>query len=129
MKVRFIRHHLALCILCWLSIPSLAAEPDTGIKHIVFCWLQEPGQPEQINQVIETSKELQIIPGVMNIAAGPAVPSERPIVDDSFDVGIVMTFKNTADLTDYLSHEEHTSRVNRVLGPLCQRVLVYDIAY
>jgi len=29
----------------------------------------------------------------------------------------------------YLHHEEHVARVNKVLRPLCRRIVVYDIAY
>lgn len=131
MKMFFFRYSLKFFILFISLIPfiSHAETYGSGVKHIVFCWLHEPGQPEQIEQVIKTSKELKIIPGVIDIQAGKAINSERPIVDDSFDVGLVMTFKNTVDMKNYLNHEEHVSRVNRVLRPLCQRILVYDIAY
>ena len=108
---------------------SFAETPESGIKHIVLCWLHEPGRTEHIRQVIQTSKELEVIPGVVDIQAGKAVPSERPIVDATFDVGVVMTFKNREDMNTYLVHQEHISRVNTILRPLCQRITVYDIDY
>ena len=115
--------------ILFVPVTPQALEPDTGIKHIVFCWLYDPGRAEDVERVIRTSRELGAIPGVVDIQAGKALPSDRSIVDDSFDVGVTMTFKNTADMNNYLAHDEHTSRVNQVLRPLCRRILVYDIAY
>lgn len=131
MKIRAdgIRAIAVLIIMVWLPFTSRADDGETGIKHIVFCWLHEPDQTEQVERVIKTSRELKSIPGVIDIRAGTALSSERPIVDDSFDVGITMTFTNRAALDNYLSHPEHLSRVNRVFRPLCQRILVYDIVF
>jgi len=96
---------------------------------MVFCWLKNPRNTEQIDQVINSSKELAAIPGVIDIVAGKSVPNDRPIVDDSFDVGLVMTFKNNEDLSNYIIHGEHVKRVVEVFQPLCQRIVVYDVAY
>ena len=111
------------------SIPCSAETTSFGIKHIVLCWLHEPGNPEHISQVVNTSRELSVIQEVIDIQAGTAVQSSRPIVDATFDVGVVMTFKSVDDMNTYLSHEEHINRVNRILRPLCQRIIVYDITY
>ena len=108
---------------------AVNAESDTGIKHIVLCWLNDPGNQAQIQQVIKTSYELTVIPGVLDLQAGTALQSERNIVDDSFDVGIVMSFNNAREMNNYLNHEEHVRRVKNDLLPLCQRILVYDISY
>ena len=108
---------------------SFTDKPDTGIKHIVLCWLAAPGNSTYRDQVIRTSKELATIPGIIDMSVGTAVPSDRKIIDDSFDVGIVMTFNNIEEMNAYINHEEHMKRVREVLGPSCQRILVYDFAY
>ena len=131
MKIWTEGSRFVVLLLCMALLPSAshAGDPDSGIKHVVFCWLHEPGRTDQVQRIINSSRELKSIPGVMDIRAGTALPSERPIVDDSFDVGITMTFSDKTALDNYLTHPEHLSRVNRVFRPLCERILVYDIVY
>jgi hypothetical protein len=66
---------------------------------------------------------------IQHLSVGPAVPSERPIVDDSFDVGLVMRFNSKADMDAYEKHPVHVNAVKEVqtLMPLAKRLLVYDI--
>jgi hypothetical protein len=105
------------------------APADGGIKHVVLCWLKEPGNAEHRERVAAVSRELVVIPEVLDMVIGAPVASERPIVEDSFDVGIVMTFRDGAALDAYLAHPEHVSRVQSTLSPLCGRVQVLDIRY
>ncbi len=100
-----------------------------GIKHIVLCWLKEPDNLASLNLVMEISRQLKNIAQVDDLVVGKAVASDRNIVDDSFDVGLVMNFRDHQDLEQYLVHEDHVRRVKEVLVPMCQRILVYDIAY
>lgn len=102
---------------------------EKGIKHIVLCWLEDSSNPENLQNVMETSAQLKSIHMVDNIIVGRPVESNRGIVDDSFDVGLVLDFRNQQDLEQYLVHKDHVSRVKNVLAPLCTRILVYDIAY
>jgi hypothetical protein len=71
--------------------------------------------------------ELRAIPGVRFIDHGTALPSDRPVVDDSFDVGFVMGFDSETDLQAYEAHPLHQKKVKEVLGPLSRKILVYDI--
>jgi hypothetical protein len=103
--------------------------PDSGIKHVVLCWLNEPGNAEHRQRVVDTSKELLVIPEVQNLVIGAPVPSDRPNVEDSFDVGLVMSFRDEAGLQTYLGHSEHMSRVRNTLAPLCGRVQIVDIRF
>ncbi len=122
-------HWLSLLLLLLTFTGCASISKETGIKHVVYCWLKEPDNVENIHRVIDASKELSTIPGIIDIVAGTALPSDREIVDDTFDVGLVMTFENVDTMKSYLSHEDHIRRVNLVFQPLCQRILVYDIAY
>lgn len=97
------------------------------VHHVVMCWLKEPGNAEAREQLIRASHALESVPGVVRVHAGTALPSDRPVVDDSFDVGIVIVLKDTAALPDYLEHPTHRDLVGSVLQPFTQRVLIYDI--
>lgn len=125
--------HLIFILIMLFASRSVIADDvksvDTGVKHVVLCWLKEPGNHTHKNKLIETSRELTIIPGILDLKVGEAVPSDRPIVDDSFDVGIVMSFADVASMQSYLSHEEHVRRVKAVFAPSCRKIQVYDIQY
>lgn len=121
-----------------LAASALAATPTaiageapaaSGIRHVVLCWLNEPGNPEHRRRVEQVSRELEVIPELQDLVIGAPVPSERPIVEDGFDVGLVMTFRDRAALAHYLDHPEHVRRVRETLNPLCARVQVIDIEY
>ena len=118
-----------ILILILFSFSSAGLAEENGIKHIVLCWLHQKNDLSALEKVIETSKELEMIPFVDSIAVGTALPSDRAVVDDSFDVGLVMNFKNQQDLAKYLIDEEHVKRVKTVMAPQCGKVLIYDVAY
>ena len=118
---------LFILLFC-LQAPLLQAEP-LSIKHIVLCWLTNPGDAALKETVIQTSRELRNIPQVEAISVGTSLPSDRKIVDDSFDVGMVMSFRDEKNLNEYLEHPYHLERVKNILAPSCEKILVYDIAY
>ena len=57
---------------------------------------------------------------------GKVIESDRPIVDDSFDVGILVTVSDVERLQEYLDHPIHQNAKRDVLLPLMEKVLVYD---
>ncbi|MEX2524840.1 MAG: Dabb family protein [Gammaproteobacteria bacterium] len=105
-----------------------ASATSSKIEHVVLCWLENPGK-ENRDRVIETVRELTAIPGVMDLRVGPVLPSDREVVDDSFDVGISMSFRNRREMEQYLNHEEHVRRLQEVFLPLCKDIRVYDFSF
>lgn len=97
------------------------------IAHVVICWLKNPGNEADRLALEKRSFELAKIPGVLSVHAGRTLTSERPIVDDSFDVAVVMTFESEEALQNYEKHPEHKRAVAEILKPLTSRVIVYDI--
>lgn len=116
---------LALAILSMANAPR-PTQPGR-VQHVVMLWLKEPGNAEARAALIRGSLELAAIPGVISIAAGTPLPSERPQVDDSFDVGVVFVFENAEAMHAYLAHPDHQRAVAEVLAPAVDRMLVYDI--
>ena len=110
------------------SAPVLAAEPghDTTVVHVVLVWLKQPGNLEHRQRIIEISREFETIPGVIDVHVGEVVPSNRPIVDDSFDVGLYMTFSTVDAMNTYLADDRHQQALREVFGPLAERYIVYD---
>ena len=79
-----------------------------------------------IEERLSINRTFRDIPGVLNAQAGQVIMSDREIVDDSFDVGILIVTKNQEDLQKYLDHPIHQKAKKEVLLPLVERILVYD---
>ena len=131
----------SVCLLVFLSVmlqtgcfslnSGLLLNEEHGeakrIHHFVLCWLKETGNLDHQKQIIEVSKTFRAIPGVLEARAGTAVPSSRGIVDDSFDVGILIVVKDKDALSSYLEHPLHQSAKKEILLPLVDKILVYDL--
>ena len=102
------------------------AETPRAVTHVVVCWLKDPGNADARDRIIEASRSFSAIPGVLSVSAGPVLPSERTIVDDSFDVAIVLSFEDSQALARYLEHPRHEKALREVLQPLVRKVIVYD---
>lgn len=122
----------ALCLLLASSPALPAAGPGwgethhKGINHVVLIWLKDPGNAGHRARIIAGSRQLRAIPGVLEVRVGRVVPSDRAVVDDSFDVALVMTFTDTAALAAYVDHPRHQRLLAEVFRPLVDRILVYD---
>lgn len=115
----------SLLIAFYTSTPKVDAETN-NIIHVVFIWLNEPGNQDHINQLISSTHVLRQIPEVLELKVGNSVESDRAIVDDSFDVGLYMVFDSTNSLERYLNHPTHVEAVKTTLQPLANKILVYD---
>jgi hypothetical protein len=102
------------------------ATEEKRLYHVVLCWLKEPGNKTDRKKIIEVTKLFHDIPGVINARAGEVVISDRDIVDDSYDVGILIVTKNENELQKYLVHPIHQKAKKDVLVPLVDKILVYD---
>jgi len=112
-------------ILCLLpGLPALVAAG--AVEHIVIVWLQEPGNAADRERIIKESQALLEIPGVTGLRAGSMLPSQRAIVDSSFDVALIVSLRDAAAMADYLSHPVHVKLVEETLKPLVKKIRVYD---
>ena len=117
---------ILLALLFWSVDPSLAADTKSRIVHVVLALLKDAGNSEKRAQIIEATRRFSEIPGVEEIRVGVSVPSQRSIVDDSFDVGLYMVFSSKEALETYLAHPAHRDAQRSILQPLSRKVLVYD---
>jgi len=102
------------------------AEKDEPVYHVVLIWLKTYRNEMRINKIINASKELKNIPGVLEVSTGKVLRSARVIVDDTFDVSVIIKFASKEYLKDYLVHPIHVKIANEVIKPLANRILIYD---
>ena len=105
--------------------------PDTSpgqeaLQHVVLCWLKEPGNIEHRERIMEVTRSFRESPGVLDARAGQVIASDRSIVDDSFDVGILIVVPDSRRLKEYLEHPVHQEAKTEILLPLVSKILVYD---
>ena len=117
---------IALTIGLFLTLSSCQSQPPQ-VTHVVVCWLKTPGKEADRQRLIDESEKLKQIPGLVTLTAGRPITSPRPVVDSSYDVAFVMTFKDEAALRAYEKNPVHQRAVNDVLRPLTAKLVIYDI--
>lgn len=126
----FMKSYFTLLLLLPLALTSCQTSGITqpgAVEHVVLAWQKKPGDLADRARLIQAGKELKAgIPELQSLAVGSVLMSERPIVDDSFDVAFVMRFKSQADLATYEKHPVHVKKVTEVLKPLTSKVVVHD---
>jgi hypothetical protein len=118
-----------IAALCLASCDTIAPPAPSGsVDHVVLIWLKRPGNAADRKAILAASNELRAISGIRFLDAGTALQSDRPIVDDSFDIGFTMRFDSAEALHAYETDPLHVKKANEILMPLSRKVLVYDIA-
>lgn len=97
-----------------------------NVIHVVIVWLKQPGDAAAREAVIRSGDELKTIPGVLGITAGPVLPSDRPVVDSTYDVGVVTVFRDAQAMEDYAAHPTHQKVLKEVVRPIVDHYKVYD---
>ena len=71
-------------------------------------------------------KYLRAIPGVLVFHVGKMVPSDRPVVDGTYQVALNLIFPDKQSQDDYQVHPQHVQFVEKVFKPLCSKVRIFD---
>ena len=115
-----------LLLLFALLLTGCQTMPRGGVTHVVVYWLKDHGNAAQRAKIIETSESFRKIPGVLSVQVGQCLPSQRPIVDSTFDVALTMEFASQAAMQKYLADPRHKAASEGVLTPLVKTVTAYD---
>lgn len=99
---------------------------QSRISRVVIIWLKRPGNAQDQAALIHASKEFRKIKGIIRVEAGKGILPERRGIDQSFDVGVVLTFKDRAALERYQKDPGHLLAIRQVLLPLARRYIVYN---
>lgn len=117
-----------------IPIDELARATESGsergqIEHAVYVWLKRPGNARDRAALVAATDELRKSTGLIrSFHHGGPVPSDRPVVDDTFDLAIIMRFTNRQALAAFEKHPGHQKAKTEILQPLTRKVLIYDTA-
>ena len=87
-----------------ISLPEWEGEQhrkEATIQHVVYFWLKEDVTQSEKQQFEENLEKLGTCPQILTYRWGKAVPSDRDVVDDSFDYSWIVDFANEEDLRAY----------------------------
>ena len=97
-------------------------------SHVVVFWT-DPAKADAVEELVAgAEKYLRDIPGTLMFHVGRMVGSERPVVDQSYQVALNLVFTDKAAQDAYQVHPQHIEFVEKVFKPNCVRVLIYDFA-
>ena len=97
-------------------------------SHVVIFWT-DPAQAGAAEELIAGAlKYLRPIPGITHFHIGKMVGSQRPVVDQTYQVALNTVFASKQAQDDYQVHPLHLEFVACCVKPLVKRVAVYDFA-
>ena len=109
-----------------LGLGEAAIRIRTMFSHVVIFWTK-PDQTTAADQLVAGAEQyLRKIPGIVHFHAGRVARSDRPVVDQSYDVALNIVFKDKKAQDDYQAHPSHVEFVEKVFKPNCARCVVYD---
>ena len=98
------------------------------LSHLVIFYTK-PKLPNSTEALIAGIEEyLRPIPLAVSLHVGRMVPSERPVVDQSYQVGLNLVFADKAAEVAYQIHPLHLEFVEKAFKPNCLKAIVYDFA-
>src|SRR5271168_713027 len=95
-------------------------------SHVVIFWT-DSAHPGAVDELIAGAhKYLQPIPGILHFQIGKMVGSERPVVDQTYQVALNTVFSSKQAQDDYQVHPLHLEFVAKCVKPLVKKITVYD---
>jgi hypothetical protein len=94
--------------------------------HTVYFWLK-PGTSDALKEqlISDCTKYLEKVPTVRHLWVGKPAMTPRPIVDNTYDVGLTVVLDDVAGHDAYQVHPLHLEFVARN-GPQFGKIQIYD---
>ena len=95
-------------------------------SHIVVFWTDQ-ANPKAADELLAGANQLlKNIPGVAQFHIGRMVASPRPVVEQSYQVALNLTFPSQPALAAYQIHPQHVEYVEKYVKRLTKKIVVYD---
>ena len=99
---------------------------SSTIVHVVNFWLKKDLSEKEKKNFVGFFEELRKIDVIKTLNYGiPAQTNPRPVVDNSFDYTLIVTFKDLNDITIYETHPTHLKAIEKYQH-LWTKVIVKD---
>ncbi len=105
---------------------GVPVHPRAMFSHVVIFWTN-PAIPNATEELIAgAEKYLRPIPGVRLFHVGKMVTSPRPVVEQTYQVALNLTFDTQAAQDVYQVHPLHLEFVEKVFKTNCAKAVIYD---
>jgi hypothetical protein len=127
----FLRMRVALfltCIALFLAPAGAQAIATRSgqVTHVMLFWLKRPGNVDDQNYLLRALRTLRRARGVNDMRVGRSLPVDRPSVEQSFDLGVVMIFRDREALEKFERDQQRKQAIDAMLGPLVRQYTVYN---
>jgi len=125
------RMRIAMFLTCialpFASTGAQAAATRSGqITHVMLFWLKRPGNVDDQNFLRRALRTLRRARGVNDVRVGRPMLVDRPSEEQSFDLGVVMTFRDRQALEKFERDQRREQAIDAMLRPLVRRYTVYN---
>ena len=105
---------------------ALVPKQEYAVQHVVFLWLKPDIAEGKKQEIVDGTNALIEINEVKRVTIGRSVPSDRKIVDDSFDLGVLFEFETVEAMQNYSKDPLHKAFVEKSIKGNIEKMLVYD---
>src|SRR5215475_5598824 len=89
-------------------------------SHVVIFWTKNENPNAADELIAGMNRYLRPIPGVLHFHVGKMATSERPVVDQTYQVALNLVFPDKKTQDDYQVHPLHVDFVEKVFKPNCR---------
>jgi len=104
----------------------MAEFSDSKFIHSVYFWLKRDLTEEQINIFEEKLQSLTTIDTISQGFIGKPAPTNRPIIDRTYDYALLLVFENKGKHDIYQDHPVHDDFRNSC-GEFWLKVSIFDV--
>jgi len=131
--MHFFRMRVPIFLICLAvslsSSNAQAANARSGqVTHVVLFWLKRPGNADDQNVLLRALRTLRRFRGVNDMRVGRALPVDRPGLEQSFDLGVVVIFRDREALEKFEHDPRRGGALDAMLQPVVRRYTVYNFA-
>ena len=104
-----------------------AAARSGQVTHVMLFWLKRPGNVDDQNFLLRALRTLRRVRGVNGVRVGRSLPVARPGLEQPFDLGVVMTFRDREALEKFERDQRREQAIDAMLRPLVRQYTVYNL--
>src|SRR5437899_11433973 len=126
----FFRMRIAMFLTCIaVSLAPTGAQAvavrSGQVTRVMLFWLKRPGNADDQNFLRRALRTLRRARGVNDMRVGRPLLADRPSAEQSFDLGVVMTFRDREALAKFERDQQREQALDVMLRQLLLRYIVY----